>query len=297
MIISGRGCPFHCTYCCSDTIRGVSGGKDYLRRRSVDNVIEELRIYRRRGMMKLVVFRDDVFTINTAWLEEFRRRYPGEIGIPFFCYTYPGTLNEERADLLRDAGCTFVTMGVQSSDEATRRKVLRRVHSNETILRTAQLLASRGIRLSVDHIIGVPGETLQHLDDAARFYAVMRPDRILVFWMTYYPGAEILNIARQEGVVLDEDIRRAEQGCIPFRNLGGMVRGKCSARLQFMLLFALIPLLPRSIASIIIRKKLYRFFIPTFYLYNLILFLNALRIRDTMFFHTIKYDFSRKRVP
>ncbi|MEW6201909.1 MAG: radical SAM protein [bacterium] len=297
MIISGRGCPFRCTFCCSDALKAVTGGKTYLRRRSVENVIEELRIYKERGRMKLVVFRDDVFTINTGWLEDFRRRYRDEIGIPFFCYTYPGTLNEVHADLLRDAGCAFVTMGVQSADEATRREILRRVHSNETVLRTARLLTERGIKLSIDHIIGIPGEMFQHLEDAARFYNEIRPHRILVFWMTYYPCTEILSTARRQGILHADDLRRAEMGSIPFRNLGGMVRERRAARLQFMLLFALLPLLPRSIATFFINKKLYRLIFPTFYLYNILLFLNAVRIKDTMFFHTIRYAFSRKRAP
>lgn len=297
MIISGRGCPFRCTYCCSDAMREVCGGKRYVRRRSVGNVVEELRPWKRRGRMRMVVFRDDVFTTSTAWLEEFRRACPSEIGLPFFCYTYPGTVNEERADLLRDAGCVFVTMGVQSADEPTREKVLHRHHSNESIIATARMLRERGIRLSIDHILGVPGETLEHLNSAAAFYNELRPDRLLVFWLNYYPGTVLFDEARSSGSLGETEIKGVLDGEIPFRNFGGMVSEGRRPRLQFMLLLATLPIIPKWLAKFIISMKFYRLIPPSFSLYHLSLFLNAVRIRDTMFFHTVKYALSRKRVP
>ncbi|MFH1538493.1 MAG: radical SAM protein [bacterium] len=297
MIISGRGCPFRCTYCCSEAMREVCGGAKYVRRRSVENVIEELRTWKRRGRMKLVVFRDDVFTTSTKWLEKFNNAYKSEIGLPFFCYTYPGTLNEVRADLLRDSGCVFVTMGVQSADETTREKVLKRHHTNESIIETARILKERGIRLSVDHIIGVPGETLKHLHDAASFYNNLRPDRTLIFWLNYYPGTALFEEARDTGALSEAQVKGVLDGEIPFRNLGGMVTECRRPRLQFMLLLSTLPMIPRRLADFVIRMHLYRLIPPAFPLYNLSLLVNALRIKDTMFFHTVKYALSRKRVP
>lgn len=297
MILSGRGCPYRCTYCCSDALRGVCGGAGYVRRRSVDNVVEELRPWKRRGRTRLVVFRDDVFTLSASWLREFAEKYPREVGLPFFCYTYPGALNEERADALRRAGCVFVTMGVQSADERVRREVLGRPHSNEAALRTARLVRERGIRLSIDHIVGAPDERPEHLDAAARFYNELRPDRALVFWMTYYPGTALFERARSDGTLSAADVENVIGGDIPFRNLGGMVAGDRAKRLRFTILLAFLPMLPRRLAALIAGRGLQHLIPPVFWLYNAALFVNAARIRDTMFFHTVKYALSRKRAP
>src|SRR3989344_5471305 len=42
-IMTSRGCPFKCTYCCNSFLRGLYGGQKYLRRKSVKTVIEELK--------------------------------------------------------------------------------------------------------------------------------------------------------------------------------------------------------------------------------------------------------------
>ena len=50
------------------------------------------------------MFYDDVFTVNPRWLREFAPRYKAEVGLPFWCYTYPTTTRKEDLLLLKDAG-------------------------------------------------------------------------------------------------------------------------------------------------------------------------------------------------
>ena len=45
---------------------------------------------------------DDVFTVNPRWLDEFLPRYKAEIGMPFWCYTYPTTHNAAMLQQLKD---------------------------------------------------------------------------------------------------------------------------------------------------------------------------------------------------
>jgi radical SAM superfamily enzyme YgiQ (UPF0313 family) len=90
------------------------GKKGNLRRRSVDIVIEELVQAKRTLGIKSVMFYDDVFTVNPRWLREFAPRYKREVGLPFWCYTYPTTTHKEDLLLLKDAGLKSITMGIQS---------------------------------------------------------------------------------------------------------------------------------------------------------------------------------------
>ena len=66
-IMTSRGCPFNCTYCCNNALRGIYRGK-YLRRRSVDNVIGEL-VKAKKDFPNLmsISFLDDVFTFDKIW--------------------------------------------------------------------------------------------------------------------------------------------------------------------------------------------------------------------------------------
>jgi radical SAM superfamily enzyme YgiQ (UPF0313 family) len=48
-VASGRGCHFNCTYCCNDSLRKLYHDKGrYIRLRSVDNLMQELKILKKR---------------------------------------------------------------------------------------------------------------------------------------------------------------------------------------------------------------------------------------------------------
>jgi anaerobic magnesium-protoporphyrin IX monomethyl ester cyclase len=298
MIMTMRGCPFDCTFCYNGVMRIPGNINTCLRRRSVANVISELEsaIHRRRPRM--IVFRDDIFTLNIKWMEQFATEYAERIGIPYFCYSHPASLNDHFADLLLESGCRFVIMGVQSADDRLRREVLNRHYSNEQIIYSASLLKQRGITIALDHIIGFPGDNVEALHNAAVLYNGIRPDRLLPFWMTYYPATEIIDIALKNGQLNAEDVRRIESGDTGHRYSSGSLSGKSPPMFHKMaLLLAMIPVLPAKWIDYIIARRLYRFFSRSTWLFNLLLFMNAARIRDVLFFYMFRFYFSKKYVP
>lgn len=113
-IMTSRGCPYSCSFCIESYYQDKFGKKDSLRRRSVDLVIEELVRAKQKHGVKAVMFYDDVFTTHPKWLREFAPRYKEEVGLPFWCYTYPRTTRKDEIQMLKDAGLESITMGVQS---------------------------------------------------------------------------------------------------------------------------------------------------------------------------------------
>jgi anaerobic magnesium-protoporphyrin IX monomethyl ester cyclase len=72
-IMTGRGCPYHCTFCVNSFYHQMNtrrGGM--VRRRSVDNVIQELTLYKQKYRPQTVNFQDDTFSVEIDWLEELR---------------------------------------------------------------------------------------------------------------------------------------------------------------------------------------------------------------------------------
>ncbi len=66
-ILLGRGCPFECTYCCNHALRKLAEGK-YVRNRSVDNVLRELKeITDKHKDVKKVYFEIETFGVNIDW--------------------------------------------------------------------------------------------------------------------------------------------------------------------------------------------------------------------------------------
>jgi len=297
MIMTARGCPYNCTYCYKSLSVYSQPGIKPIRRRSVENVINELEQAVLKWKVKMTVFRDDVFTLQKKWLCEFTEEYRRKINLPYFCYTHPAALDAESADLIKEGGCRFVTIGIQSADEEQRRNILNRNYTNDQVRKTVSLLKERKITVSVDHIIGLPGDTEEKLRSAVAFYNELRPDRLLTFWLTYYPGAEIMNIARESGILDDKDCKRIESGHGGHRYSGGGAKNIQSDMLRLPLLFALVPMLNPRIINWLLKKRFEKHFPPSFSFHNILLFLNAVRTRDPFFFYNIKYSLSKKRVP
>ncbi len=103
--ISGRGCPYDCTYCFNHALFDLYRGKGKrFRQRSVDNVLEEIAQVKENYPLEFVVFFDDTFVLSLEWLREFAEKYPQRIGLPFFCNTRANLVTGEQVHLLKQAG-------------------------------------------------------------------------------------------------------------------------------------------------------------------------------------------------
>jgi len=151
-IMTQRGCPFSCSFCIESFYQDEFGKKNSLKRRNPQLVLDELHIAKAQGF-KGISFFDDVFTINPRWLKEFLPRYKAEIDLPFWCYTYPTTHNPELLKMLKNAGCTAITMGIQSGSERILTEVYTRPTKPNRVLEAARELDKSGIeQVSFDMI-------------------------------------------------------------------------------------------------------------------------------------------------
>lgn len=158
-IMTSRGCPFSCTFCVESVLQDKFGKKGSLRRRSVDVVIEEL--VRAKGALGVtsVMFYDDVFTTHRKWLEEFAVKYRDNVGLPFWCYTYPTTTRREDIALLKEAGCASMTMGIQSGSQRVLNDHFGRPTPLDRAIESARIILDAGIDCFFDLITKVDFET------------------------------------------------------------------------------------------------------------------------------------------
>ena len=144
-MMTQRGCPYSRSFCIESWHQDQHGKSASLRRMSVERTLEELRVAKEKYRPVAVMFYDDVFTVNPRWLREFAPRYKREIGLPFWCYTYPRSTRKDDIELLRDAGCVSMTMGVQSGSDAVLREYNRPVDGDISI-RAAKIIVDAGIK-------------------------------------------------------------------------------------------------------------------------------------------------------
>jgi len=194
-----RGCPFPCTFCAAGAIAGLYGNRGYLRRRSVDNVLEELRQIRKKGPVNYVVFLDDTFTVNREWVKEFCSRYGGEIGIGFSINARVETVDRDMIERLADAGCRHIIYGIESGSMRVRRDILNRPIENGRIMDVFHWTKQANLLVTANYMLGVPGETTEDIDQTLALHEKLEPDDFGYFVFYPYPGTKLFDVCREKG--------------------------------------------------------------------------------------------------
>ena len=201
-IMTSRGCPFSCTFCCNSILRETYKGKGkYIRRRSIGNVISELLFAKESYNIAEVIFQDDIFVDDPKWLYPFLDVYKREIGLPFACFLHSQFVNEPLIKSLKEAGLYTADLGIQSGSERVRKEVYHRMQTNEEIIRSAMIL-NREIGMAYDLIIDNPFEKKEDLMETIHLLLHFpHPFRVHLLTLTFFPNYPITVAAMENGLI------------------------------------------------------------------------------------------------
>jgi radical SAM superfamily enzyme YgiQ (UPF0313 family) len=202
MFMSGRGCPYHCTYCFNHKYNKMYEGKGHIvRHKSVDYFLQEIKQVKHEYPLEGIIFEDDIFIIKEEWLAEFAKKYPKEIGLPYMCYVRPNLVTKEIAKLLKVSGCYSVRVAIECGNEAFRNSILRRDLTDEQILRSCRLLHDENLKVGTINILGLPTETIQNMEETLRLNLACKPDHVSANLFMPLPGVELTSFALEKGLL------------------------------------------------------------------------------------------------
>ncbi|MFH0792621.1 MAG: cobalamin-dependent protein [bacterium] len=141
-LFTERGCPYKCSYCVHSILNNM--GHAAFRRRTVDNVLDEVELRIQTLGMTHFVFHDEIFIIQKPWIMEFARKFRDRFksrGITFTGYVHPLTTDEEMMAAMFDAGMNRSGMGIQSGSEYTLKKVFDRPYYPDKMRAMTKLLS------------------------------------------------------------------------------------------------------------------------------------------------------------
>jgi len=202
--ITGRGCPYQCSFCNNKAYRDLykeTGNR--IRRHSVERVLQEIQYVRDHYGLDSVRFDDEVFTLDKSWVLDFLEQYRKEIRLPFTCLVRADTMNEQIAEKLAAAGCHTAYFGIESGSEKLRNEMLKKNISDEQLFETARLLRKHRIRTGAFNMVGIPGETVEDAMKTIKLNKRLRIDSPWCSILQPYPKTEVSEIARREGLLSD----------------------------------------------------------------------------------------------
>ncbi len=208
IFMASRGCPYDCYYCCNHAIKACIGGeRGYLRFRSVDNVIREMKqTIQDLPFIRLIHFDDDILPIRRTWFKEFAVRYSREISLPFECNIRPNLINETTVELLRNAGCRTLRVGLESGNSFIRNKILNRSLSEETIIKASLLCKEAGIRLYTFNMVGLPFEDMSARLETIKLNARIDSDEEQVSIFYPYEKTRLYEICKEQGLLRKREV-------------------------------------------------------------------------------------------
>lgn len=285
--ITSRGCPYDCSYCFNHRLREMYPNQKYIRRRSVDNVIEEIQTVAGKYDLQRVHFEDDTFNMDKEWLREFAQKYPR---IPFKCNVRANLVDEEAVSLLKQARCISVTFGIEAGNDRIRNEILKRQMSKEQMVDCANLLKKYKINFITENILGNPTSALADDIETLDLNLACQPDYANVSLLQPYPKTEVFRIASASGQFDEKMLDRLES----FFDSSALEISDREQRINLQRIFPLIvafPFLRRFLNFLLKRNYLRPVYALAYNLwrpYALILKIMPHRMSPRDFFWTVR---------
>ena len=185
-IITQRGCPFECSFCCGREI-------PYYRKvrcRSAENVYKELEALFNHYGFKAFMFYDDEFNLNKQRTIELCK-YISQLNITFRCFIKAEFFDDEVAKAMQAAGCFEVLLGVESGSETILKYQIKKHASPEINSQVRKLAKKYGIRFKALMSIGHPGEDENSIIATKKWLLENTPDDFDITIIQPYPGSPI----------------------------------------------------------------------------------------------------------
>lgn len=199
-LISGRGCPYQCSFCSSSAMHGPK-----MRMRSAKSVVDEMEHLINEHDSEMIAFMDDTFTLNHKRVvkicDEIMKR---DLDVFWGCTTRVDTMNSEMMAKMRDSGCITLFMGVESADQQMLNQVNKKTTINK-IKDSFKLARSYDIRTIASVVLGMPGDTRENILKTIKFVKTLEPNYAIFSLATPYPGTSFYKQAVSNNLIKVND--------------------------------------------------------------------------------------------
>jgi len=196
---SHRGCPFRCRFC-ADGFNKVVYGKGKIRFREVHDLLDEMETVSKEYRLDLMKFSDPTWNTDIGWVMEFcRQKIKRGFSIPFYPNIHASTCMEEMFQLMAEANCHEVAIGIESGSP----KILRQIGKGTSVPKIKQAVSwakRAGIMVRGYFLLGMPNETPEDLQLTDKLAEELELDEYGFTILCPYPGTQMYDEEKYKAV-------------------------------------------------------------------------------------------------
>jgi len=184
IFIPNMGCPHRCVFCDQASITGHKGGR--VSPQLVQEQISESLNYRGkdRGPVEVAFYGGNFFGLETSYTQSLLDKAQGFVeeglvaGIRFS--TRPDTVTKDALKALAPYTVQVVEVGAQSMDDSVL-SLSRRGHTAEDTRSAVKLLKTNDLKVGIQVMPGLPGDTPELIIETGRRVAELKPDFVRIY--------------------------------------------------------------------------------------------------------------------
>jgi anaerobic magnesium-protoporphyrin IX monomethyl ester cyclase len=206
-MVTSRGCLFQCSYCDRSVF------KKGFRYNSAKYIYNHLKYLHQKFGIKHVNIYDDLFTTDENRIIELCEMFTEDpVDIQFNCAVRVGYAPDKLLQMLKNAGCLMVSLGIESAEPDMLMKHKAGV-TVEAVRDTVIRIQAAGLRAKGLFMMGLPGETEDSIRRTSDFVISLGLDDMNMAKFTPFPGAPLWKTIREEGT-FEEDWE--QMNCLNF---------------------------------------------------------------------------------
>lgn len=200
-ILTGRSCPFKCTFCQYSTLEG---SRRKYRGREMKHVVDEIIHFHEKYQFNILKIYDDLFSVKEHRIREFCQRIKEtKLDIHWNASMRVGDVNVDLLKEMKDAGCIHIGYGFESANNEVLSSMAKRI-TREQIETAMQASEEAGIGIQGNFIYGDPAETEETVRETEEFFEERCLDHIIHNdYIMPYPGSPIFDHSLAIGAITD----------------------------------------------------------------------------------------------
>jgi anaerobic magnesium-protoporphyrin IX monomethyl ester cyclase len=211
-LITSRGCPFNCEFCSASQFMGRR-----IRWRSIENVIDELKILKKLGYGSVIFF-DDNFTINPKRVvnlcEEMMRK---DLRFKWWAFSRADELlgREDMVEAMSKAGCRMLFIGFESANDEVLEEYGKNLKS-DIAFDVMKLLKKYKVDVFASFVIGALKDTRKTIEKTVKFAKKLKASIVQFSILTPYPGTVLFE--KLKHLIFEKDWRKFDGTHLVFKH-------------------------------------------------------------------------------